>query len=288
MKTPVKILILVIVFLGLISGIFIFAKTRISPPKDIETINQFANRLQSDFEVFDSISDYNECRKEYLKIDDKLTLLYTENIIDSEIKDEYKGKINDKFGDLLISHSFDMLKKSVWPEDQINDINALISQLKNEKLISGDVAVSDNFIKQANNFNSIINSYREALRFSKNTSFNGISDASSKIAKVKKYLSQPYLKNNAVLVNALNAMPKKIAQSHYNSVSNIVSSLNNYHNVPKEHYVNTLIPHADKAIQDYKNTKIYGGSKPGISSLEDRAGNMVKSAMNYYGNINQI
>lgn len=97
------------------------------------------------------------------------------------------------------------------------------------------------------------------------------------------YRSADYLKNNASLVNALDLLPNRLAQSHYNHVSSIVNALGGYNNVSKDYYMNTLIPRADNAINEYKNTKIYGGNKPNVSDLEGRAVNLVTSAMNYYG-----
>ena len=109
MKNSIKILILVLVSLGLISGILVFAKTRVAPPKEIECINQFSKKLQIDFLSFGSINDFSECCKSYVKLEDMLNLYYNENSIDSKTADEYRKKIDDKYGKCLISYSFDIL-----------------------------------------------------------------------------------------------------------------------------------------------------------------------------------
>ena len=283
MKNSIKILILVLVSLGLISGILVFAKTRVAPPKEIECINQFSKKLQIDFLSFGSINDFSECCKSYVKLEDMLNLYYNENSIDSKTADEYRKKIDDKYGKCLISYSFDILRKSVWPEDQVNGALTMISNLREDKLLSGERAVTEEFIASADKFNSIINDYRTALRLSRSTSFNGISDATSKISKARTYSSQEYLKNNAALVSGLNSLPSRIAQSHYNYVSSLINSLSGYQSVTKDYYMNTLIPKVDNAINEYKATKIYGSSKPSIKDLENRAVSYVTVAMNYYG-----
>ena len=96
MRNSIKILILLLVSLGLISGILVFAKTRVAPPKEIECINQFSKKIQIDFLSFDSINDFSECRQSYVKLDDKLILFYNENSIDDKTADEYRKKIDDK------------------------------------------------------------------------------------------------------------------------------------------------------------------------------------------------
>jgi hypothetical protein len=46
--------------------------------------------------------------------------------------------------------------------------------------------------------------------------------------------------------------------------------------------MNTLIPKVDKAINEYKATKIYGNQKRSISDLELKAERLVTDAMKYY------
>lgn len=283
MKTSLKALILVLVAIGAIAGILVFAKTRVAPPKGIESIDQYAYNLQANFASMDTINEFSDCRQSYLKFDHKLNLLYNENYIDSKIADEYRKKIDGKYGKSLSTYSFNLLKKSVWSEEQLNEALTMISCLRTDKLLSGEPAISDEFIASADKFNSVINDYRAALRLSKNTSYTSVSDASSRSSKAKAYASQEYLKNNASLVTALNSLPSRIAHSHYSYVSGLVNSLNGYHGVTKDYYMNTLIPRADNAINEYKATKIYGNSKPNISDLENRAVNYVTVAMNYYG-----
>ena len=171
----------------------------------------------------------------------------------------------------------------MWPEDRLNELLSMLTSLKCDKLTTGEDAVSDDFIASSDKINGIIADYRAALRLSRSTSFNGLNDASSKIQKAKSFRSAEYLKNNAALVNALDALPGRIAQSHYGHVSGLVNSLGSYYSVSKDYYMNTLIPRADNAINEYKNTKIYGGNKQSVSDLESRAVNLVTAAMNYYG-----
>ena len=283
MKTSVKILLLVLFSIGAIAGVLVFAKTRVAPPSNLELVNQYSVNLESETKTFNDIKDFSESRSAYIRIDDRLQRFLNENAIDSKVSDEFRKKIDESYGKVLKSYSFDLLQKSVWPEEKLNEMLTMLSSLKSDKLTTGESAVTEDFIASADKINNIVGEYRTALRFSKNVSFNGVNDASSRIQKAKNYRSAEYLKNNAALVNALDILPSRIAQSHYSHVSNLVNALGNYSSVTKDYYMNTLIPRADNAITEYKNTKIYGGNKPNISDIENRAVSLVTSAMNYYG-----
>ena len=283
MKTSVKILLLVLFSIGAIAGVLVFAKTRVAPPSNLELVNQYSINLESETKTFNDIKDFSESRSAYIRIDDRLQRFLNENAIDSKVSDEFRKKIDESYGKVLKSYSFDLLQKSVWPEEKLNEMLTMLSSLKSDKLTTGESAVTEDFIASADKINNIVGEYRTALRFSKNVSFNGVNDASSRIQKAKNYRSAEYLKNNAALVNALDILPSRIAQSHYSHVSNLVNALGNYSSVTKDYYMNTLIPRADNAITEYKNTKIYGVNKPNITELENKAVSLVTSAMNYYG-----
>ena len=283
MKTSVKILLLVLFSIGAIAGVLVFAKTRVAPPSNLELVDQYSLNLKASYASFDTIKDFNDSRVEYIRLDDKLNRFLSENAIDAKVSDEYRKKINETYGKSLRTYGFGIFQKSIWPEDKLNELLSMLISLKGDKLTTGENAVSDDFITSADKINSIIGDYRAALRLSRSTSFNGVNDASSKIQKAKSYRSAEYLKNNAALVNALDALPGRIAQSHYGHVSNLVNALGGYYSVSKDYYLNTLIPRADNAINEYKNTKIYGGNKQSVTALENQAVNLVTAAMNYYG-----
>lgn len=269
--------------IGAVVGVLVFAKTRVAPPLNLKLVDQYVVNLESSSVSFDTIKSIEESRIEYIRLDDKLNIFLSENVIDAKVSDEYRMKIDDSYGRKLTTYGFDILRGSVWPENKLQDLLSMLVSLNADKLTTEDTAVSEEFINTSNKICRVVDEYKSALNLAKNTSYNGINDASAKIQKAKSYRSAEYLRNNVALVTALNALPRKIAQSHYGHVSGLVNALGGYYNVSKDYYMNTLIPRADNAINEYKNTKIYGGSKPSVSDLENRAVNLVTAAMNYYG-----
>lgn len=283
MRTSVKILLLVLFSIGAIAGVLVFAKTRVAPPSNLKPVDQYTLDLKKECAAYDSITDFSQSRDEYARLDDKLKRYLMENAIDAKTSDEFRKAIDKTYGDNLCAYGLSIFQKSVWPDEQLNEMLKLIDALKPDKLSTGESAVTQNFVNSAKKINDIVGNYHAALRLSRNTSFTGVNDASSKISKARSLRSSEYLKNNTSLVSALDAMPGRIAKSHYNYVSSRVDALGGYYNVSKDYYMNKLIPQADKAINEYKSTKIYGGNKQSISGLEDRAVKLVTAAMSYYG-----
>lgn len=285
MKTSLKILLLIVFFLAGVSGVLVFAKTQVAPPTSIKMTDQYAQSLKdscTDFDKLGTQNDFSKTRAEYVRLDDKLNRFLSENVIDASVSDEYRKSIDATFGTSLTNYGFNLFQKSVWPEESLNDMLSMLNALKSDKLSNGESAVTPEFVNSANKIAGIVNDYHAALRLSKNASYNGMSDAIAKMNQASRYSSAEYLSNNAALVSALNSMPKRLAQSHYNHVSALVNSLGGYRGVSYDYYMNTLVPKANNAIKEYKSCKIYGSAKPSISAVESRGEQLVIAAMNYY------
>lgn len=282
MKTSIKIILLIFFSIIAAAGVLVFAKTRVAPPSNLQFRDQYAMALLSDCKDFNDISDFQQSRLAYIEIDDKVKRFNAEDAIDTETADRYRVSIDSIYGKHISEYGYDLLKKSEWHESQLSEMLGCVDALKSDKLSTGKSAVSDEISSELARLHSIVNDYHAALNLSRSTTYSGVSDASNKISRAKKYMNEEYLKNNAQLVSALSALPGKIASSHYGYVSGLVNSLGGYMSVTEDYYNNTLIPRVDKAINEYKSTKIYGGNKQSVSSLENRAVSLIENAMNYY------
>lgn len=282
MKTSVKIILLVVFCIAAIGGVLVFAKTQVTPPSNLDPVDQYALLLDKQTKDIDTISGYQDCKTEYLALDDKIKRFCAENVLSPESADKYSQKITNSYGKKLSDYGFGLFQQSVWNYENISNMLSMVDGLNARKLNNGEPAVNDEFKSAASKLHSIDNEYREALRLSKSTAFTSLGDASSKISRARTFASKEYLKNNSALVSALNALPGNLAKGHFNYVSGLVNSLGGYYNVSKDYYTNTLIPRVDNAINEYKKATVYGGTKPSISGLESRAGDLVTAAMNYY------
>ncbi len=279
---PIKVGLLILAVLAAIAGVFVFAKTIVRPPANLKPVDQYAILLDKECAYFDTISEFQISRVEYIKLDDKLRLYVSEGVLEPKLSDAYRQKIDATHGKQLANYGYGLLKQSSWQDSKLNELQAMLKELYADELYSGEKAATEEFVGWYSHLTNVIESYRSALALSRSTSFNGVGDASSKITKAKNYRSADYLRNNIALVNALDALPGKLAQSHYNYVSGKVNALADYTNVSKDYYTETLIDRANKALTEYKNTTIYGNNKQSVSELENRTRDYVTAAMRYY------
>lgn len=282
MKNYVKIIILIAVSIGVIAGVLVFLKTRVAPPAKLKPVDQYAKALKENRKMLDTMSVFAESRDEYILLDDKLNRFVAENVVSPSYSDVYRMGIDNAFGDKTIAYGYSLLNKSAWNDDEINSVHATLLSLKNDVLQSGEKAVNDEFIKRANVLLGIIDDYHNALSLSRHTTYNGMNNVISTLKRAEQYRSKPYLKNNKALVNALNALPAKIAQSHYAYLKSNIMRLGNYQSVSEDYYDNVLTDQASKVLDEYKRASIYGNNRPACSELEELGKKLIIEAKIYY------
>lgn len=282
MKTSIKIALLILFSVAAVGAILIFAKTQMDPPSQIKMIDQYAAALDSDCQTMQSANSFGKERTLYATLNDKIERFTTEQVMSNPTADRFRLQANAIYGRHLTEYGYNILQQSEWPGATLSNILDYIQGLTASKLSSGDKGISEEMETSLGKLRSIIDDYHTALNLSRSTSYNGMEDASSKIARANAYKSKNFLKNNTELVAALNALPGRVAASHYSYVERMVERLNSYTTNPKDVYLSTIVPQADAAINDYKKASIYGSQKRSIDDLESEAVTLVTTAMNYY------
>ncbi len=281
MKTTIKILLLILFFIGAIAGVLVYAKTRVAPPSEIEQVDQYRIALEEASAVLDSINGYEDCKAAYMNLDDKIRRFRAENVIDDSAADFFRVKTDTIYGNSIIGSFYTVLGRSEWPENVLNNMIMDLDALRADRLSTGETAVPAEFTREVDRLHSIMNNYQAALRLVQNTSFRGIRDATRRINLANNYKSAEFLRNNTSLVRELNELPARLAQAHYYYVSAKVNSLREYQGITKENY-DGIIVRVNGVIEEYKQTRIYGNRKPNVSALDQQARGYIQSAMIYY------
>lgn len=287
MKTYIKALLLILLFVGGLAAIFIFAKTQLSPPLAVENTNQYATSLEDELTSFEGLDSFDEISTEYKRLADKILRFHSEGKLEESLSNEYLTEYSKIYGNALVESGYELFEKSEWPEDRIIFLQDNLKKAKTQQDFSGNPVYSQEFFSNAADLESIIKDYRAAQTLSRNTSFVSVSDAKSKIDTSKAYKNKPYLKNNLSLINSLNQLPAKLADSHYSYVNMKVERLSNYKNISRDNY-DVLMKQADNAIEEYKSTKIYEGKEKSSQPLVKKAGDYIEAAMKYYASLNPI
>lgn len=282
MKTSIKIILLVLFALLAIGAVLMFMKTRVAPPVDVKNEDQYEADIKAKIDSFASIDDFEKSKPLYADISDRLYRFNTEKYLDDENYDKYTQAIDTIYGRNLANFSYNILRKPVWPEENLNASITLIDILINKLLRSGEPTLNTDLKNDLNNFKNLVTRYHEALAFSKRTGFVSVPDAAARLEQAQVYKNDEFLCNNAALVEALNNMPKLLADSHYNHVAGIVNNLANYKSCSQEYYRNHYVASYNEAVRVYNSTNIYGGNKKSLSSLINKADQLTDAAVDYY------
>lgn len=274
MKTSIKILLLILFSIGAMAGVLVFAKTIIAPPIIIKQVDQYSIAIEKACEELNVSVKYNDSRNAYVKIDDKLNRFRQEDVINDDVVDTYRQSINENYGQKVVSYTYDIFQKTSWPETQLKEAIATLTELENARLSNGESTITSELKLRVRDVKDIEKKYQDALKLSQNTAFISLSDAERKISKAREYKNTDYLKNNTALVKALNDLPAKIATSHYNYVKRQVDNIPSNYNLSNAEW-EVKLPVWTKMIDDYKNAKIYN-SKPDISKVDAQAKEYVR------------
>lgn len=252
----------------------IYAKTQVAPPTNISPIDQYSQNLEAYYEQTASPEDFTQGRENWMAFGDRLRRFSKENVIDDALADEYRVKIDGRYGEDLIAYGFATFHDSTWPEQRLSNVDLLLRELEGDKLSNGQPAVDSEFTTKAAEIRRVISDYRSAWAIANSGGYRSISDSQSRLSQARTYMSAPFLQNNTALVTALGNLPKKIADAHYAYVAGQVSRLSNY-SLDETSYDN-LTASVDKVIKEYRNASCYGNQKRSIEDVAARANALVQ------------
>ncbi len=282
MKNTVKTLILLLAIAVGIGGILIYATTRVGTPKIPIQVNQYKVDLLKNYENLSKTKKETQSDSIYTVVIDKIDVYKAEDKITSSEADINLNEFMNVYAPLFIENSFDKFKKSVWNDNNHNNMLTRSKELKLLKHSDKSPVLSKESINSLNLIDEIIADYHQAQIIANNTSFRSIAEAQSIISKAEQYANNEYLSNCKELSNSLNTVKSKIAKSHYEYINNKVEGLSYYSNYSKSDYYN-LIPDIQDAINKYNtNAMNLYGFKENEEYLTKKINTLIEKAMRYY------
>ncbi len=266
---------------GAVTGVLATAKKIADPPTKFPVVDQYSKAIQADVRELDSASNFTQSRNLYVALDDKLKRFRAEDVIGNDSADTCLIRIDTSYGKQLKKYCHHILNSPNWTGSQLATMIGYADALSADRLSDGKQAITDRLAASFAELHTIQNNYNAALQASRNTGYVNIADAKAKIARANEFKNKQYLKNNFSLVTALNAVPRKIAASHYYHVNAIVNKLARYKSLSYNDYIDAK-QKATKAINEYRHTEIYEGNKKSIKPIEDRKCKLCKAADVYY------
>lgn len=283
MKSTIKALLLIIVTIGAIVAVLIFAKTRVAPPSDVEMNDPYPDAIASACTKIDYTSDIYDKKQVHAMLKDKIERYYLEDRITDSEADTRHSDISKSYGNELIKYGYSLFKEPHWDKAELNEMLKMVDEMDEDVLINGQKAIpQQEYSKAVKNLHKIVDNYDLALNHSKNTRFKDIQDADEKVRKANDFKQDYYLQNNIDLVQALDEMPEKIAKNHYDYLNKQCDKLKKYSNYSSLYdYEITISDPIEKEIDNYK-TSTYCSNKPSIDPVNDKFDKIYSEANRYF------
>ena len=293
MKNTSKVILLILGCIIAVGAILLFAKTRVSPPTEIEYVDNFPNVLSQHCLEIDTVSGFDNSRLSYLALSDKINRFLLEEKISTDVADLNRKHIAEIYGNRLVDKCYNILRGNIWPETDIKEATELMEELSNARLSNDSPAATPLFFSNVENFNKTIRNYRDALALNRKAYYSpsNTTYGDDIIKQAQKYKNMQYLSNNTNLVAVLNKIPGKVADSHYAHIQRLISNLSNYvyNYEDKDDFLS-----AYESIQAEIDKYIKKASVYGISNMKDSDGNNIRlqsgkirqEGLNYFRNKN--
>lgn len=288
MKTTVKILILCIACILAISGIMIYAKTRVAPPESLNQIDQYALDLNTGISQIKDFETLVQTDSAYDALINRIYIFNSENKINAADNGNDIKKLLAVYSSIFLNSCFSKFNASAWYDSDHSWMKDRIEILINVKLSDNTSAVNKSTLDSLNLVSGIISKYHSAISISKASSYRGVDNARAVINSAHTYAIDTYLSHNASLVSALNAVEGRIHDSHFNYILGQVNELSEYRSMNGSYFMNALVPQVESAFKEYENNApgLYG-YKRSTDDLWSRARSICLDAVDYYDNINQ-
>lgn len=284
MKTTFKILILILAVTCAIGGVMIYAKTKVAPPVIVSQTNQYKQDVNSLVSEVKASEDAKTEDEVFAKAIDRIRIFAQEGKMDATEVDKSLDQFVNSYTPRFLKRCFAAFSQSEWKDETHNYILFQSVLLKGLTHSDKTSVIQKSTIDSLNLATSIISDYRDARRISRVSTFTGYDNATTSISKARTYANNQYLSNCRTLVNDLNTVKPRLAESCYNQVVAKVDELGNYRRYNKSYYDNTLVPQVDQVVTNYDNkAAAIFGSKENVNALWNRAKAHYKNAMEYYG-----
>lgn len=283
MKTTIKIIILLLSVVCAISGIMIYAKTKVAPPIVLAQINQYKQDVSSLVMEEMSANDAVEEDEIFAKAMDRITIFYQEGKMDASEFDKSLDKFIVSYSPRFLRRCFSSFSQSEWNNETHNYMLAQSSLLKEITHSDKTSVIPISTIDSLNLVSSIITDYRNARRLSRLSTFTSYDNARASISKARTYANNEYLSNCRSLINDLNLVKSRLAKSCYEQVVTKIDELAKFQIYPKDYYDNILVPEVDQVVTNYDNKAVaIFGIKENVNALWNRAKSHYNDAMLYY------
>lgn len=284
MKTPIKIILLVVAMLLAIGGVMAYYETIVSPPRKFDFKNQYYNSDKKDISKVKSSNTDLALDSIYVAIMHELDFQVANSLLTDQECNELLELFATQYVPLFIDRCNKAFESSVWDTPQWSHgfMLSRAAEIKNFRSSNGNYIIERNskHIKELNKIENIISKYNSAWNFVNNASkCSSVAEIKSLKTSADKFRTQP-LSKCTKLMQSLNSVE---STAKANLASNIASFCNNIANRWRAYgsYPKWLSAYDGACSRINEYTKAFGAS--GILSQSKSKLEIAKqSALEYY------
>ena len=223
MKTKIKILILLLSFLGVLALILVFMFSILKPPTKANCSNQFYANMDDFIDDFkgEKNMSLDELENVYLVFVELLKIYNDNALLSSTEKSSETDKFASAYNPLFANACLDYFSNSCWDGDDLAMMNNRLAQLK--KLSQKEYGN----VQKIKTVSQVLIDYNKASELSKKN-WKSLVESEKNRTKTEKYKKDEYLRNNTCLCKQLEEAMHRQGQQHYNNLYNQVVNLNSY------------------------------------------------------------
>ena len=261
-----------LIFLAVIiavTGILVFMKTRVQPPKRITFVNQYTDNIHQESVKLENVTE-KELKNDFKLILNRIEMMQRENLITEEERTASINEYLNAYVPAFRTWCEDKFNQSVWSQSNLSFMRQRINEIKRYQSNGDDIINADNMSK-LNEVENILTKYYAAWKLEK-ISIHNSQESRINLNKAKEYKQDPHLSKCTALMNSLNRLTSRYQQSHYNYVNKLVQKLD-MSNYPTKYTMNEWAENyttAKSAINDYNSvaSSLYGVSTDSFDLVE--------------------
>lgn len=280
---PIKIIILLLTFIGVVTFILVYIE-EVAPPKGVTLSNEHYESAEEEVNEISSLMVENYDRSVYDRVMRKLEIYKKESFISEQEYELLETSFVKNYVPVFYAYCQDKFSKSVWKKQDLDNMSKKVGVLQEQ------MAHMSNVDDCHENLSSIIvvidvyNAAKQLVARAKEGVFTTVEKANSMIQNASTYISYNPLCNCEAVVSDLGKVKTLVGLAHYNSVERLLENkLGNYKNITREEY-KILANEIDGKIVEYKNNRSNYGANPNLNEthLYNRFSALNEEALQYY------
>lgn len=276
MKTPIKILLLVLAALAVLAAVAIYYRTVMAPPAQLAYDDLYKAVAEKGVADIDKTGDngLDSVHRLFFEINDLMDVARAEELVDTAMCDAKVTELVSVYVPRLKSWSDARFGRAVWLDIDIEFMGKRAAYLRSLKTADGrSVIEASGAVDALKSIEQTLAGYAEARRLA-GARFTGADAARRTISRASQLRKTAPLSNNTALVASLADVPRRLADGHWNYLSDMVNKL--YAPAMSDDAYNALVARVENAFTEYNNVKsLYGSSARSTASLKERANDLI-------------